>query len=63
MTAENLKANHAADLPGASEDPGHRLGYPADVRARLEADAAIVMARYPQPRSALLPLLHLVLRR
>ena len=34
--------------------------YPADVRARLEASAADIIARYPQPRSALLPLLHLV---
>jgi NADH-quinone oxidoreductase subunit E len=35
-------------------------GFPDDVRARLEADAALVLARYPEPRSALLPLLHLV---
>lgn len=35
-------------------------GYDPQVRARLEADAAVVIARYPQPRSALLPLLHLV---
>ncbi|WP_044368917.1 NADH-quinone oxidoreductase subunit NuoE [Streptomyces natalensis] len=34
--------------------------YPAEVRARLEADAEEVIARYPGPRSALLPLLHLV---
>ncbi|MCA6096450.1 NADH-quinone oxidoreductase subunit NuoE [Streptomyces sp. SCA3-4] len=34
--------------------------YPADVRARLEADAREVIARYPDGRSALLPLLHLV---
>lgn len=34
--------------------------FPDDVRARLEADAALVLARYPEPRSALLPLLHLV---
>ncbi len=34
--------------------------YPADVRARLEADADEVIARYPDSRSALLPLLHLV---
>ena len=26
--------------------------------ARLEADAAQAMSRYPEPRSALLPLLH-----
>ncbi|MER7047837.1 NADH-quinone oxidoreductase subunit NuoE [Streptomyces jumonjinensis] len=34
--------------------------YPADVRARLEADAKDVVSRYPDSRSALLPLLHLV---
>ncbi|MET7357611.1 NADH-quinone oxidoreductase subunit NuoE [Streptomyces sp. NPDC005562] len=34
--------------------------YPADVRARLETDAKEVIARYPDSRSALLPLLHLV---
>jgi NADH-quinone oxidoreductase subunit E len=34
--------------------------YPDDVTDRLAADAAIIIARYPQSRSALLPLLHLV---
>ncbi|WNF28854.1 NADH-quinone oxidoreductase subunit NuoE [Streptomyces sp. C11-1] len=34
--------------------------YPAEVRARLDADAKEVVARYPSSRSALLPLLHLV---
>ncbi|MEW1659000.1 NADH-quinone oxidoreductase subunit NuoE [Streptomyces sp. NPDC057555] len=34
--------------------------YPADVKARLTADAQEVIARYPDSRSALLPLLHLV---
>ncbi|MGG2462219.1 NADH-quinone oxidoreductase subunit NuoE [Streptomyces sp. RGM 3693] len=34
--------------------------YPADVKARLAADAQEVIARYPDSRSALLPLLHLV---
>ena len=34
--------------------------YPAEVTARLEADAKAIIARYPQARSALLPLLHLV---
>ena len=34
--------------------------YPADVVERLEADAKQIVARYPQGRSALLPLLHLV---
>jgi NADH-quinone oxidoreductase subunit E len=31
-----------------------------DVRARLEVDAQQIIARYPVPRSALLPMLHLV---
>lgn len=35
-------------------------GYPPEVLARLEVDAKEIVARYPQPRSALLPLLHLV---
>jgi NADH-quinone oxidoreductase subunit E len=34
--------------------------YPADVRERLERDAKEIIARYPDSRSALLPLLHLV---
>ena len=34
--------------------------YPDDVLAKLHEDADAVIARYPQPRSALLPLLHLV---
>ncbi|MEU3190977.1 NADH-quinone oxidoreductase subunit NuoE [Streptomyces sp. NPDC006992] len=34
--------------------------YPAEVRERLEADAREIVARYPDSRSALLPLLHLV---
>jgi NADH-quinone oxidoreductase subunit E len=34
--------------------------YPADVRQRLEPDAREIIARYPDSRSALLPLLHLV---
>jgi len=34
--------------------------YPADVTARLEASAKDIIAKYPQSRSALLPLLHLV---
>ena len=33
--------------------------YPADVLAHMESDAATIISRYPQARSALLPLLHL----
>ncbi len=36
------------------------IGYDAEVRARLDVDAKEIIARYPQARSALLPLLHLV---
>jgi NADH-quinone oxidoreductase subunit E len=51
------------DLGPKPEEPGQlegRVPYPSQVRARLEADARTIIARYPQPRSALLPLLHLV---
>lgn len=34
--------------------------YPDEVRARLEPEAKEIIGRYPRPRSALLPLLHLV---
>jgi NADH-quinone oxidoreductase subunit E len=40
--------------------PESKAPYAADVLERLHADAAEVIARYPQKRSALLPLLHLV---
>ena len=35
-------------------------GYDEATGERLRADAAVIIARYPEPRSALLPLLHLV---
>jgi NADH-quinone oxidoreductase subunit E len=35
-------------------------GYDAETLRALEADAAVILARYPEPRSGLLPLLHLV---
>ena len=34
--------------------------YEPEVLARLERDAKEIIARYPRPRSALLPMLHLV---
>jgi NADH-quinone oxidoreductase subunit E len=40
--------------------PESKAPYAADILERLHADAAEVIARYPQKRSALLPLLHLV---
>ncbi|GAC67685.1 NADH-quinone oxidoreductase subunit NuoE [Gordonia soli] len=39
---------------------GGRDAYPDDVAGRLRTDADAIVARYPQARSALLPLLHLV---
>jgi NADH-quinone oxidoreductase subunit E len=36
------------------------MALPEEVRARLAPDAAQIIGRYPQSRSALLPLLHLV---
>ncbi|GAA3089427.1 hypothetical protein GCM10020254_37950 [Streptomyces goshikiensis] len=54
-------------MTASPQTPGVSLGmpqlpapdFPAEVRARLEADAREVIARYPDSRSALLPLLHL----
>ncbi|CAM3981176.1 NADH-quinone oxidoreductase subunit NuoE [Janibacter anophelis] len=42
-------------VPSESKEP-----YPTDVLEQLSVDAEAVIARYPQKRSALLPLLHLV---
>jgi NADH-quinone oxidoreductase subunit E len=36
------------------------MPFSEDVRSRLDADAAQIIGKYPRPRSALLPLLHLV---
>ncbi len=51
------------ELGQRPDEPGPPIhgpsSYPADVESRLEAEAATIIARYPQPRSALLPLLHL----
>ncbi|WP_213283196.1 NADH-quinone oxidoreductase subunit NuoE, partial [Cellulomonas hominis] len=44
-------------IPGGGRS---RASYDEGTHARLAADAAQVVARYPDPRSALLPLLHLV---
>ncbi len=46
--------------PGEPDRFSGRESYPAEVRARLQADAQTIIERYPHPRSALLPLLHLV---
>ena len=42
-------------VPEDSKEP-----YPAEVEASLREDAAAIIARYPQARSALLPILHLI---
>ncbi|PKK12260.1 MAG: NADH-quinone oxidoreductase subunit NuoE [Thermomonospora sp. CIF 1] len=39
---------------------GPLMAYSPETRAQLERDAKEIIARYPKPRSALLPLLHLV---
>ncbi len=36
------------------------MAWPQDARTRLEAEASEIIGRYPKPRSALMPLLHLV---
>ncbi len=51
------------NLPGANTTaPANQTSYAdaPEVRERLVKDAQVLIARYPQPRSALLPLLHLV---
>jgi NADH-quinone oxidoreductase subunit E len=46
--------------PGQFVTEGAPESYPAEVQARLEVEAKEIIGRYPNPRSALLPLLHLV---
>jgi NADH-quinone oxidoreductase subunit E len=53
---ETPAANPAGRVPGER----HATGYDDATRERLAADATQIMARYPQERSALLPMLHLV---
>lgn len=53
-----LELGQRPDEPGP---PIHGAAtYPGDVLDRLSVDAATIIGRYPQSRSALLPLLHLV---
>lgn len=51
------------ELGQRPDEPGPPIhgpaSYPNDVLARMESDAATIIGRYPQARSALLPLLHL----
>jgi NADH-quinone oxidoreductase subunit E len=63
LSADDKRSTVFVSLGPKPGEPGRLRGretYPADLRARLEADAAEIVARYPQSRSALLPLLHLV---
>ncbi|MDX1888761.1 NADH-quinone oxidoreductase subunit NuoE [Mycolicibacterium sp. 050158] len=59
MSVVDLQLGPRPDEPGPPISAGPRH-YTAEVTSRLAADAALVIARYPHPRSALLPLLHLV---
>ncbi|MDV8002170.1 NADH-quinone oxidoreductase subunit NuoE [Rhodococcus sp. IEGM 1408] len=55
-----LEFGQKPDEPGVIARPGAQRRYPDEVRDQLAADAREIVARYPQARSALLPLLHLV---
>jgi NADH-quinone oxidoreductase subunit E len=59
VTLVELSLGQRPDEPGPPIAGGTQT-YPADVAARLSADASQIIARYPEARSALLPLLHLV---
>ncbi|QUR66720.1 NADH-quinone oxidoreductase subunit NuoE [Mycobacterium spongiae] len=55
-----LQLGPPPEEPGQFQVDGAPQSYSADVQARLEVDAKEIIARYPNERSALLPLLHLV---
>ncbi len=57
MSATNSSAPASQQTAAISHNPP---SFPVEMLARLEADAATIIARYPRSRSALLPLLHLV---
>jgi NADH-quinone oxidoreductase subunit E len=59
VTAIELRLGPRPDEPGPPISRGPQ-SYPADVTNRLEGDAVAIIGRYPSPRSALLPMLHLV---
>ncbi|MEU0497625.1 NADH-quinone oxidoreductase subunit NuoE [Mycobacterium sp. NPDC006124] len=59
MTLIDLHLGPRPDEPGPPISQGPQ-SYSMEVTERLAADAAQIVARYPEPRSALLPLLHLV---
>jgi NADH-quinone oxidoreductase subunit E len=55
-----IRLGPPTEEPGQFVVEGALQAYPAEVQARLEVDAKEIIGRYPNPRSALLPLLHLV---
>jgi NADH-quinone oxidoreductase subunit E len=59
VTVVELRLGPRPDEPGPPISQGPQT-YSAEVTQRLADDAALIIARYPQARSALLPLLHLV---
>ncbi|HEY6574450.1 MAG TPA: NAD(P)H-dependent oxidoreductase subunit E, partial [Mycobacterium sp.] len=59
VTVVELRLGPRPDEPGPPIGGGPQ-SYPVEVTERLAADAAVIIARYPSSRSALLPLLHLV---
>ncbi|WP_227982194.1 NADH-quinone oxidoreductase subunit NuoE [Nocardia spumae] len=60
MTAEPIQAASAEQAPILLQLSRRPVPYPPEVRADLGHEAQRIIARYPQSRSALLPLLHLV---
>src|SRR5215831_1077579 len=60
MAATERERASAAGSGGSSPSASTERGPQATKWAGLAADAAEIIARYPRPRSALLPLLHLV---
>jgi NADH-quinone oxidoreductase subunit E len=59
VSVVDLHLGPRPDEPGPPISRGPQA-YPIEVTERLSSDAAQITARYPEPRSALLPLLHLV---
>ncbi|HEU0192139.1 MAG TPA: NADH-quinone oxidoreductase subunit NuoE [Mycobacterium sp.] len=55
-----IQLGRPPEEPNQFNHAGAPRTYPEDVRTRLAADAKEIIARYPQKRSAILPLLHLV---
>ncbi|MGV0625575.1 NADH-quinone oxidoreductase subunit NuoE [Mycolicibacter minnesotensis] len=55
-----LQLGRQPEEPNQFNHPDAPRSYSPEVRARLESDAKEIIGRYPQPRSAILPLLHLV---